>query len=267
MSQLHCYKCNYENDYLIYTSITGSCSQNVTQIFLSESTIEKNILALSDNICAKASVDSGTFTISDTLALDFNKEYILWAAAEGPAELYITDIKFKTDKWCLSADTLITMADNSKKRLDQIVVGDLVMDENGLPTAVRSAHRGLFNNWHAFYYFEDGTVIHETHDHRFYNATQGFWQRLRLWDIGDCAINQQGEKVALVSTEFFEEDAEMFGIVTDSGTYYANGLLSGAASCNKSLLKEASVDQIVDMALSLDESKIIKLFELGEVLP
>ena len=114
---------------------------------------------------------------------------------------------------------------------------------------------------------EDGTVINETHPHRFYNVDQGFWQRLQAWKFGDHAINQNGENVALVSVERIDERIEMFGIWTDSGTYYANGLLSGAAFCNKELLAEASAEQAIDMMLSTDEEMLIQLMGLEGVLP
>jgi hypothetical protein len=117
------------------------------------------------------------------------------------------------------------------------------------------------------YYFEDGTIINETHPHRFYNVDQGFWQRLQLWNIGDHAINQDGNKIALVSVERLEENIEMFGIWTDNGTYYANGLLSGAAFCNKELLAEATAEQAIDMMLSADEELLVQLMGLEGVLP
>ena len=50
------------------------------------------------------------------------------------------------------------------------------------------------------------------------------------------AINTEGKEVCLINKEKREEQIENFGIFTDSGTYYANGLLSGAAKCNKNLL-------------------------------
>jgi len=88
-----------------------------------------------------------------------------------------------------------------------------------------------------------------------------------LWNVGDHAVNQDGEEVALVFVERIEEKVEMFGIWTESGTYYANGLLSGAAFCNKEMLAEASAEKVIDMMLSADEEILVQLMGLDGVLP
>ena len=168
---------------------------------------------------------------------------------------------------CLSGDTMILMADGSVRRLDELVEGDVVMSEDLTPTRVKTLARGHFNSYHTLYRFEDETVIDETHAHRFYNDEQGFWQRLGNWRIGEHAISQNGSRIALVSIERIAEPAEMFGIWTESGTYYANGLLSGDASCNRHLLADATAEQTVDMMLSMEESKLLSLIGLGELLP
>ena len=167
---------------------------------------------------------------------------------------------------CLSGDTIIMMADGTTKELQDIVVDDMVMSQFGTPVRVMHTARGMFNPYHILYHFEDGTTIDETHDHRFYNVEQGFWQRLKHWEIGDHAVNQNGEHVAFVSKERVEESAEMFGIFTEDGTYFANGLLSGAAHCNKKLLETATAEKTLDMILSIEEDKLIDFMGLDGVL-
>lgn len=167
---------------------------------------------------------------------------------------------------CLSGDTLILMADGSSKRLDNIKVGDKVIAKDNQIDTVIFTKRNFFSDYHTLYYFDDGTIIDETHDHRFYNKTQGFWQRLKLWNIGDAALNINGEEVHLVKKEIVEERIENFGIFTCTGTYYANGLLSGAASCNRNLIPEATTEQAVDMMLSIDEEDLLKLFGVDKEL-
>lgn len=167
---------------------------------------------------------------------------------------------------CLSGDTLITMADGTQRRLDSLKEGDLVLSEDGQPDVICSVRHGSFNPFHIKYYFNDGTVIDETHDHRFYNKTQGFWQRLKNWKVGDIAVKANGEEVSFARKEVIQEKIENFGIFTKRGTYYANGLLSGAARCNRSLLANATLEQAVDMILSIDEKQMATLLKIDEVL-
>lgn len=167
---------------------------------------------------------------------------------------------------CLSGDTLITMADFSQKRLDKITDQDYVLGTNKQPNKVLYIKHNFYSSYHTLYYFDDGTIIDETHEHRFYNQTQGFWQRLKHWNIGDLAVKINGETTKLIKKEKKNEEIENFGIFTEDGTYYANGLLSGAARCNRDLLKNASVNQAIDMVLSIDEKKLVSLLGVEEVL-
>ena len=73
--------------------------------------------------------------------------------------------------------------------------------------------------------------------------------------------------VQLLKKERIEEKAEMFGIYTENGTYYANGLLSGAAFCNKELLEEAEVETMINMLSSIKKEDFLKLVEWESELP
>ena len=167
---------------------------------------------------------------------------------------------------CLSGDTLITMADFSQKRLDEIVDQDYVLGIDGEPNKILYIKRNFYSSYHTLYYFDDGTIIDETYEHRFYNKTQGFWQKLKCWNIGDVAVKVNKEETKLIKKEIKKERVENFGLFTEDGTYYANGLLSGGAQCNRPLLKEATLDQAVDMVLSMSEKKLSKLLNVEEVL-
>jgi hypothetical protein len=48
--------------------------------------------------------------------------------------------------------------------------------------------------------------------------------------------------VALIKVETIEEEAECFGLWTESEEYFANGLLSGNAGANRPLLAEATFE-------------------------
>lgn len=251
----------YENPLYI---IDGTCTEDIKTVYLSKADNAMSITYLMETMCKSITPIDGTFKIEH--GGEYDQNYIVWGLSKIDGTLTVENIKIANNRVCLSGDTMITMADGSVKRMDNMYVGDLVLSKDGI-SRVNNVEHGCFNKYHTLYHFEDGTIIDETHHHRFYNTDQGFWQRLQLWNIGDHAINQEGKEIALVSVERLEEKAEMFGIWTDSGTYYANGLLSGAASCNKELLAEATAEQAIDMMLSTDEESLIDLMGLGGVLP
>ena len=255
---------NYKNP--LFT-ISGSCSDDVEKVYLSCIESAESVIRLMETMCASCiPADDGSFIIK--YSGDYDENYIIWGISKSNGTLVVDDIFIEEDaSTCLSGDTLITMADGSQRRMDSVCVGDTVLSRNGAISRIHTVKHNRFSDYHTLYHFEDGTVIDETHPHRFYNVDQGFWQRLQLWNIGDHAVNQNGAEVALMSVERLDEKAEMFGIWTDDGTYYANGLLSGAAFCNKELLEEATAEQAVDMMLSADESWLLELMGLEGELP
>lgn len=164
---------------------------------------------------------------------------------------------------CLSGDTLITLADRTERRLDELTGSELVLGGDMCPARILRLARGLWSDRHTLYHFDDETVIDETHEHRFFNVEQGFWQKLKNWHVGDHAKRLDGGAPALVSVEPKEERAEMFGIWVERGSYWANGLLSGDASANRPLLADATVEQAIDMAESLTEKDLMRILGGG----
>lgn len=167
---------------------------------------------------------------------------------------------------CLSGDTRITLADGTERRLDELTGGELVLGGDLRPARILRLARGMWSDRHTLYHFDDGTTIDEIHEHRFYDVDQGFWQKLKCWRIGDRARHLDGGTPALVAVEPVEERAEMFGIWVERGSYWANGLLSGDASANRPLLADATAEQAADMAASLDERAVERLFGGGAIL-
>ena len=164
---------------------------------------------------------------------------------------------------CLSGDTLITLADRTERRLDELTGSELVLGGDLRPAHILRLARGMWSPSHTLYHFDDETVINETHEHRFFNVEQGFWQKLKSWRVGDHAKRLDGGAPALVSVEPKEERAEMFGIWVERGSYWANGLLSGDASANRPLLADATVEQAIDMAESLAEKDLMRILGGG----
>ena len=164
---------------------------------------------------------------------------------------------------CLSGDTLITLADGTERRLDELTGSELVLGGDLRPAHILRLARGMWSPSHTLYHFDDETTIDEIHEHRFYNVDQGFWQKLKNWHIGDHAKHLDGGTPALVSVEPVAERAEMFGIWVERGSYWANRLLSGDASANRPLLANATVEQAIDMAESLTEKNLMEILGGG----
>ena len=157
---------------------------------------------------------------------------------------------------CLSGDTPITMADGSTRPLRELHFGDRVLSGSGEATGVISVSRGRMHHFHTLYTFDDGTVIDESADHRFYNVDLGYWAWLKDWRIGDRARKVDGSATALLSRERVDEPAECFGLWTESRDYWAGGLLSGETMANQRLLAEASAELAAEMLGSLEPEMI-----------
>lgn len=157
---------------------------------------------------------------------------------------------------CLNGDTLITMADGSTRPLRELHFGDQVLSGSGEATGVISVSRGRMHHYHTLYTFDDGTVIDESADHRFYNVNLGYWAWLRDWRIGDRARKVDGSTTALVNRERVDEPAECFGLWTESRDYWAGGLLSGETMANQRLLADASAELAAEMLGSIEPEMV-----------
>ena len=253
--------------YVDYT-FTGTAPGGVEAVYVSADSGDLSTLtvdALTQRVKATVVPDADgayTATLQD-YGFDVVR-FIVWCLSETGT---LTASMTWTGGVCLSGDTLITLADGGTRRLASIRPGDLLLAGDGTPTRARRVARGRWNCRHTLYRFADGTVIDEIHAHRFYNCEAGFWQLLERWHIGDHARRQDGAEVALAAVERVEEPAEMFGLWTESRDYWANGLLSGETAANQALLADATAEQAADMMASLEESAILQLLGVKEILP
>ena len=216
------------------------------------------------SLCFSANASEGLFSFENYQFYTGSPDgvYALWCKTNDRIQkLVVSSFTYQVVEYstvCLSGDTLITMSDGSRKRLDTILPGDAVLSQDNVITEVQAVGLAGKNSYHTVYNFE-GIEIDETHEHRFYNVEQGFYQKLKNFKVGEHTLDESGKAVALVSKTRIDECADMYGLFTVSGSYYANGLLSGSALCNLPILEDASVKKCVDMALSLDEISIEKL--------
>ena len=137
--------------------------------------------------------------------------------------------------FCLTGDTLITMYNGKKKRIDEVQEGEYVMSfnpESGLLEKTRiyfsDAGKNKTNDHYDKYTFEDGTVLKVVHRHRLYNVDLGRMVHLDTWNIGERAFKQNGKTVKLVKKEEnIEETINHYTIFCKNQNYFANGLLAG----------------------------------------
>lgn len=144
---------------------------------------------------------------------------------------------------CLTGDTLVTMADGTEMRIDQISVGDEILSFDWetmelVPNRVvyTDKDEGKTHVQYDEWLFEDGTLIKTVHRHEFYNVEAKRMKYMDEWGIGAHAYNKKGEYVALVAHRTVEETVRHYKITLEHGTnYFANGLLTGDRYCPKGI--------------------------------
>lgn len=145
---------------------------------------------------------------------------------------------------CLLGDTLITMADGSLKRIDEIVPGDEVLSvdtTNGEffanPVVDNSASvGGTEGASYDIYTFDDGTVIKTTLGHLFYNVDLGRSVNIDKWELGQRGFTQRKTYAKLIGHEKVNEIAVGYNITCGKNykktNYFANGILCGDNKMN-----------------------------------
>lgn len=244
-------------------TIEGHATPGMTVYFSSVVSYDVNNL-LGALLASTTTGDDGYFSLT-TSAITARGTFALWNLTANGS---VSDASMTLDVHiCLSGDTLITMSDSSRRRLDALKVGDLVRAGDGAPTAITRLARGVFRPEHRLYQFSDGTLIDAPHDHRFYNREQGFFQWLSHWRLGEHAVREDGTETALEEVTTIHERAELFGIWTESHDYWANGLLSGETAANQRFIATATVEQAAEMAASLTDDAALRLLGLEDFYP
>ena len=144
-----------------------------------------------------------------------------------------------SDMECLTGDTLVTMADYSTKRIDEIALGDYILSYDWetmmlVPNKViyTDAFEHKSHTEYDLWSFSDGSFVKTVHRHRFFNVERKAFVYMDEWKIGEHTVNIKGEKVALVSHETIKENVNHYKITGELGTnYFANGLLTGDRYC------------------------------------
>jgi len=135
--------------------------------------------------------------------------------------------------------------------IKDLTVKDRVLGKNKNPVGiVKIANQGI-SPVSNYYYFDDGTIVHTTNPHRFFNIEQGFYQYLHLWNIGERAVKIDGSTPALIKREIKLEQDTCYGLWTTDKTYWAEGLLTSETAANEELLKTMDTASGLRMVKSL----------------
>ena len=130
---------------------------------------------------------------------------------------------------CLAKGTLITMANDTYKPIEEIEVGDYVKGYDGKSLKVVKSQKGqkAFGEDRDIWKFENGYEVITTFRHRFYNIEHQRMMYLNEWKIGEHAYSEKGEKVALL--EHIHEDTPCihFSLWCEEQNYFAGCLLAG----------------------------------------
>ena len=145
------------------------------------------------------------------------------------ADITITRIEI----YCLTGDTLITMADGTERRIDSLAVGDEVLSYNPVTMELEAdritysdAGANKTHNYYDIWEFSDGRILKTVHRHRLYNVESQGMVNMDEWQLGEHALTRDG-CAALVKHTHVSETVNHYTIFTGNQNYFANGLLAG----------------------------------------
>lgn len=139
------------------------------------------------------------------------------------------------DYQCLTGDTLVTMADGTVRRIDNVFEGEYVLAYDkeqqkyvGRKVIYTDKDDDKTHTEYDKWTFDDGTIIKTVHEHEFYNATLGHMEYMSKWNIGDKAYKLDGTTPTLISHETIHETVKHYKITLEGGTaFFANNFLNG----------------------------------------
>ena len=149
------------------------------------------------------------------------------------------------DDSCVTADTLVTLADGTQKRIDQLTYADelLVWDfYTGSYAVVPSAlivNHGYGTQTIIKLTFEDGTVVKAINAHSFFDSNSNKWESIDATNahsyIGHEFVQANGNgytTTKLVDVEVYEEYAESYSLVS---AYHYNFIVENMFSLTNSV--------------------------------
>ena len=145
--------------------------------------------------------------------------------------IYANDIVLATGG-CLTEGTMITMADGTKKAIENVHTGDEVLsydfeNEQNVPAVVLFNDEHTRSTWYKQNVFEDGSVLNTYEEHYVYNVNGSACSDINLWETKDAVLKQDGTTSNWCGW-FLNNDIAIrtFNLITSNNTYYANEILN-----------------------------------------
>ena len=139
---------------------------------------------------------------------------------------------------CFTPDTLITMADGSLRRIDQVIVGDLILSyDEKLNTNVYTPISGVITQVNRVmfeYTFSNGNKLKASDDHPLYVVGKGYasinptveYKDLgvpQVIQIGDTVVDENQNKTKIIDIQPIEYSETVYTF--ENSKFYANGVL------------------------------------------
>lgn len=187
-------------------------------------------------------IEGAPVITSNTCTVQLKRESSSWIATDGSLTISCTSgsqtivLEFSWSMWsCLTGDMLVTMADNSQKRIDEIEVGDYVLSYDWgtmqlVPQKVIFTDKNANKSYTEYdkWTFDDGTIIKTVREHEFYNVENKCMTYMSQWNIGEHAHKEDGTTPALIAHEVVKEEVNHYKITLEKYTnFFVNGLLNG----------------------------------------
>jgi hypothetical protein len=202
-------------------------------------------------------------------------DYQLWNQIAS-VSIYVLDNReyethtLVTDAWevpygpCLVAGTMMSLANGSQKKIEDITHDDVLSVWNfdlgeqseARPLWVKQAQTA---NDFTLVKFSDGTEL-RTVGHHIFNKQAGEFTRITTDDtpVGTITVNEQGQEITIVSKELIKETVEYYNIWTQYHlNAYANGVLTGNRYCN--------IYPVVDMKYVKDDRALRSVEEFAGI--
>jgi hypothetical protein len=153
---------------------------------------------------------------------------------------------------CLVAGTLMSLANGSQKKIEDITYDDVLSVWNfdlGELSEARPlwVKRKQTSSAYTLLKFSDGTEL-KTVGHHIFNKQAGEFTKIITDDtpVGTVTVNEQGQEITIVSKEIVKDVVDYYNIWTQYHlNAYANGVLTGNRYCN--------VYPVVDMKYVKDD--------------
>ena len=180
--------------------------------------------------------------------------YDVYAYAKTTNGVSISNKVIWTDGYfpCLVAGTLMSLADGTQKKIEDVSYDDVLSVWNfdlGETSEARPVwvKRKQTANRYTLLKFSDGTEL-KTVGHHIFNKQAGEFTKIITDDtpVGTVTVNEHGQEITVISKEIVNDVVDFYNIWTQHHlNAYANGVLTGNRYCN--------IYPIVDMKYVKDD--------------